>query len=144
MKTFIKSFSLFLVILFISIIWTKQANAQNSISGHVRYSDNNELLTGGHVKVYNTNGNLIAIQPINSQGEFYVSNLEPIMTDIIAVAPDAEEDFPPTYFPDAQDPSLSTPIMALGIVQNRDIFVERIINPPAQNVSSVSGRVNAN
>jgi hypothetical protein len=138
---------LFFVQLLIAFIFYGTTYSQASVSGTVRYIDNNEPVTTGSVKAYNQSGVLIATTIINSNGNYAFAELPGELLDLIGI-PDLgpeEEDFIPTFFPDATDWQYAVPIFPASPLTNIDIYVQR----PAKGgdnpfVSTIKGKVTLN
>lgn len=121
MKSAIK---LFVAIFFILGI-IKSLEAQTySVSGKVRYADNNEIVTSGLVKLYNLNGVLEATTTINEQGDWILVAVR-CAGDVIGIPDDEWEDFVPTGYPDKVEPALFTHIDVTGNMTGVDIYVQR-------------------
>src|SRR5438128_9795393 len=75
--------------------------ADNTISGTVRYSDNNEIVTTGLVRAYTLTGTLVSTTSIQPNGTYVLTALPPgIELDIIGLANIEPLDFPITCYPD--------------------------------------------
>ena len=116
---------LFVTVFFILCVIRNLEAQTYSISGTVRYSDNNEIVTSGLVKLYNTSGVLEATTNINNEGDFILWLEKYPQGDVIGIPDDEWEDFIPTGYPDKVDPALFTHINATGSVTNVDIYVQR-------------------
>lgn len=143
MKTTIK---LFVAVLFILAAVRITEAQPYSVSGKVRYADNNELVTSGIVKLYSSEGILEAIGTINSEGDHilwlhrYFQN-----ADVIGIPDHEWEDFIPTGYPDQVNPALFTHIDITGNMTGVDIYVQRsgAGNRPG-NTASINGIVLSN
>jgi hypothetical protein len=134
-----------LVTLFM-ILFVNDVYAQNSVSGTVRFIDNNEPLSSGTVQAYDLACNLIASTSINTDGTYEFASLPPISTDIIAfpdVSPD-DEDFVPTIHPDKTDWQNAVPINPSSPLSDIDIYVERIIGGDYPFTASINGTITLN
>jgi hypothetical protein len=120
--------------------------AQNSISGTVRYTDNLQVVTSGTVKAYDLNGAFANSGNINTDGTYSITGLGGNQYDVIGFPnSDPELDFPPTGFPSTINPLQIQPILAAGVVINKDVYVQRLTtgggNKPK---GSMSGNVTQN
>jgi hypothetical protein len=117
---------LFVAIFFIlGVIKTLEAQTY-SISGKVRYSDNNEVVKSGLVKLYNSDGVLEATTTINEEGDYLLGVIRTLQNgDVIGIPDDEWEDFIPTGYPDKVDPALFTHIDVTGNRTGVDIYVQR-------------------
>jgi hypothetical protein len=134
--------------LFFFLIFFVAANfsyAQNTISGTVMYSDNLQVVTSGIVKAFDLNGSFAASGNINTDGTYSITGLAGTEYDIIGIPGIGQEDFPPTGFPNTINPSQIQPILASGVVINKDVYVQRLPtgggNKPK---GSMSGNVTQN
>lgn len=137
---------LFFTQLLITLVFCGTAYSQASVSGTVRYIDNNDPVTAGTVKAYNQYGNLIATTTINSNGHYYFSQLPGELMDIIGI-PDLgpeEEDFIPTFFPDKTDWQYATPVYPSSPLTNIDIYVQRPVSGPNAFGTTIKGKVTLN
>ena len=137
--------NLFLLVFFILAV-IKSSNSQDyvNISGKVRYSDNNEIVTRGVVKSFDQNGVLTAVAVIQPSGDYILGVVRALSQDLIAFPNiDNEFDYFPTGYPNKIDPNQFVHIVATGDMNNVDIYVERGPGElrPAPNSSSVSGKV---
>ncbi len=124
MKTAIKLF----VAIFFILAAVRITEAQPfSVSGTVRYADNNEIVTAGTVKLYNSDGVLESTTIINMQGDYilwlhrYFQNQDVIGFPNI----EPEMNFVPTGYPDKIDPALFTQIDVTGNMTGIDLYVQR-------------------
>jgi hypothetical protein len=92
--------------------------SQGSVSGVVRYNDNNEPVTNGTVKAYDTNGLEIASTLIQSDGSYLLLNLPPIQLDMIGLVDDEWGDFIATFHPNKEDWQNAIPVIPLGVLIN--------------------------
>jgi hypothetical protein len=121
--------------------------AQNTIQGKVYYNDDNSIVTKGIVKAYDMSGVYVATSSIQSSGTYSIGNLGGTEYDIIAFPNMGEEDdsFIPTGYPNVIDPNATTPILAQGIVINKDIYVTRTTVIVGNRFSSyINGNVSEN
>lgn len=120
---------------------TNAVFSQNSVSGTVRYTDNNELLRTGRVEAYDLNCNLIASTTISSNGYYNFQWLPTIQLDIIAFPDVGPEDdqFVPTIYPDMTDWQYAVSVYPATSLTGIDIYVERIMGGDNPFVSSISG-----
>jgi hypothetical protein len=130
----------------ISILFAGITYSENSVSGTVRYSDNNEPVSSGTVQVYDLSCNLIATTSINSNGTYSINNLPPIQADIIGFPGLGPEDdqFIPTIHPDKTDWQTATTVYTYGQLTGIDLYVTRIVAPDAPFTASISGNVTLN
>src|SRR5258706_5781628 len=141
MKFNYRIFSVLLAILFFVLI--NKGFSQNTISGTVFYSDNNQIVTSGVVKAFDLNGVFVAETNINSNGTYALTGLAGINYDVFGLPngdPEADN-FVPTGFPSAIDPSQMLSILGTGTVTNKDIYVQRIVHPLGPVSGFISGKV---
>lgn len=149
MKSFLNFLKVSLVFLF-STVLVGTSYGQNSVSGHVHYSDNGQLVTAGIVKAYSAvDFSYLTSTPINPDGSFTFPSLGGIITDIIGVPnTDPEfDDFVPTYFPNATDYMQATTVLPIQQLTGIDIYVTRTAGNPggsAHNGATISGNVTLN
>lgn len=146
MKSALKLF----VAVFFILAAVRVVEAQEyTVTGKVRYADNNEIVTSGVVKLFDSNGNLIGASEINYSGD-YILGPHRIITgqtcDLIGFPNiEPEEDYVPTGYPDKVEPSL---FVHLSITQNLtgvDIYVQRSLGALRPGVTtSLSGIVLSN
>ncbi len=135
-----------LVTLFM-ILFVNDVYAQNSVSGTVRFIDNNEPLSSGTVQAYDLACNLIASTSINTDGTYEFASLPPISTDILAfpdLGPENEDSFVPTIHPDKTDWQYAVPVNPSSPLSGIDIYVERILGGDNPFVTSISGTITLN
>lgn len=126
MKSYLK---LFVAVFFILAAVRVTKADLYSVSGKVRYSDNNELVTSGTVKSYNANTfQLETIAYIEPTGDYilpFVRGATPY--DIIGFPGiDPESDFVPTYYPDKTNPQQATTVYVNGNMTGVDLYVTRM------------------
>ncbi len=123
MKSALKLF----VAIFFILAAIRAANSETyTISGKVRYSDNNEVVRSGVVKLFNSDGTVEAVTPISSEGDYILGVVRVCNgSDVIGIPDDEWEDFVPTGYPDKIDPALFTHINITGSITNVDIYVKR-------------------
>lgn len=137
---------LFILLLALSLFTIQIYAQQNPVSGTVRYSDNNAIVTFGIVKAYTADGIYITSTPINSNGTFSFSGLDPVLTDLIGfpnIEPE-EDSFVPTYYPNVQLSSYAVTVVPDHPLTGIDIYVERIQKLESNNNAFVSGKVTLN
>ncbi len=137
---------LFFVQLLIALVFCGTVYSQASVSGTVRYIDDNTPVTTGTVKAYNQTGILIATTTINSNGNYYFAELPGELLDIIGI-PDLgpeEEDFIPTFYPDKTDWQYAVPVYPITPLTNVDIYVQRPVGGDNPFVSTITGKVTLN
>ena len=137
---------LFFVQLLIAFVLFGSSYSQASVSGTVRYIDNNEPVTKGSVKAYNQSGILVAATSINSNGTYMFAELPGELLDVIGI-PDLgpeDEDFIPTFYPDVTDWQYAVPIFPSSPLTNIDIYVERPQGGDNPFVSNITGKVTLN
>jgi hypothetical protein len=103
--------------------------SQNSVSGMVRFIDNNEIVKAGMVKAFNLSGMLMYQTPINSDGTFTFSEVTGETMDLIGlpnIEPEEEDNFLPTFYPSTQELASAVQVTPSGPVTGIDIFVTRI------------------
>jgi len=125
MKSYLK---LFVAVFFILAAVRVTKADYFSISGKVRYSDNNEIVTTGFVKCYNaTTFELESVVLIEPTGDYilpFVRGWEP--HDLIGLPElEPETDFVPTFYPDKTNPAQATAITPAGNMTGVDIYVQR-------------------
>lgn len=133
------------IVFFMVLFFMQNGFAQNTISGTVRYSDNNDLVTDGIVKAYTLDGIQVSQTNIQLDGTYLLTGLPCIELDVIGFPniPPSENNFEPTWYPDQIDPQSATNIYSCSTSTSRDIHVERIGgggNVPLGNIT-LSGRV---
>lgn len=132
-------------------LWNTQATS--TVSGQVRYSDNNQLVPSG--KVYavrydvNTREFIIADSTTISNGDYVLPRVPRNDTLRVIIFPDDEfdfvSDFVPTYFPSTVDWVNATRIFASTNLVNLNVSVFRITTSPVNNSSAnISGYVYLN
>ena len=134
-----------LFFLLVTMMVVNYGYAQNTISGTVRYSDDNSLVTSGTVNAYTLNGVFIANANINSNGTYSVIGLPGTEYDMIgipSIGQEEEDNFVPTGYPSAIDPAQMQAVQAAGTVINIDVYVIRSTKGPTNRyTSSISGFV---
>lgn len=123
MKSAIK---LFVAVLFI-LAAVRAANSQDfSIGGKVFYADNNQVVSGGQVRVYNQLGVLEFVVPISQQGDWILIPHKILHGYCVIGIPDDEwEDYVPTGYPSFTDPTQFTLIDASSTITGLNIYVQR-------------------
>ncbi len=125
-------------------LWNTQATS--TVSGQVRYSDNNQLVPSGNVYTVrydvNTREFIIADSTTISNGDYILPRV-PRDTLRVIIFPDDEFDgvfdFVPTYFPSTVDWVNATRIFASTNLVNVNISVFRITASPVNNSSANIG-----
>lgn len=142
MKTALK---LFVAIFFILAAVRTTSSTEYTVSGKVRYSDNNEVVTSGVVRLYTPEGGLEAETNITQTGD-YILGVHRIITggDVIGIADDEWEDFVPTGYPDKVDPNMFTHIDVTSNRTGVDIYVQRIAQNRPGITTTISGIVTLN
>ena len=143
MKTALK---LFVAVLFI-LAAVRVTEAQNcTISGKVRYADNNEIVTSGVVKLFNSQGNVVSAVNINEQGDWIIVAVKGLLGDLIGFPNiEPEEDYVPTGYPDKTDPAMFTHIDIQDNIPGLDIYVQRSsVNMRPGVTSNINGIVLSN
>ncbi|HEY3251576.1 MAG TPA: T9SS type A sorting domain-containing protein [Ignavibacteria bacterium] len=126
MKSYLK---LFVAVFFIlAAIRVTKADLY-SVSGKVRYSDNNEIVTSGSVKCYNSSTfQLEAVALIEPTGDYilpFVRGATPY--DVIGFPnTEPEADFVPTFYPDQTNPQQATTVYVSGNMTGVDLYVQRV------------------
>jgi len=141
--------ALFVAVFFIlAVIKTSKAQEYVTISGKVRYADNNELVSSGVVKAFNENGQYETQVNINTEGDYILGVIRALHKDLIGFPNiEPEADFIPTGYPSAIDPQLMVHIDAMQNQTGIDIYVQRIGgggNGPFAPKAYVSGLVLSN
>ena len=145
MKLFI---NLFIAVFFILGV-IRANNAEDvTITGKVRYADNNEVVTEGNVKLFDLNGNLLAVAPITQTGDYILGPHREWLKqhgDLIGTPnTEEEEDFVPTGYPDQVNPANFVHVYMDGYMSGIDIFVQRSLTVPGRPngiVTTVKGTV---
>lgn len=139
MRTALK---LFVTVFFLlGVIRTFEAQPY-SVSGTVRFADNNELVTAGVVKLYTSSGILEASAPINMQGDYILGVHRQLMKgDVLGLVDDEWEDYVPTGYPDQINPALFTQINVTGNMTGIDIYVQRRVLSRPGVTTTISGIV---
>lgn len=137
------AFKLFVAIFFILGVITVLQAQPYSVSGTVRYLDNNEIVTSGYVNLYDSQGILEATTSINMQGDYMLIADRILMNgDVIGIPDhDWEEDFIPTGYPDKIDPALFTHIDVTDNMTGIDLYVHRRVLPRFGTTTTISGTV---
>lgn len=138
--------NLFIAVFFIlAVVKTSQSQDEYTVSGTVRYSDNNEVVTSGSVKLVDLNGNTLGIAQIGTQGDYLLGPHRLYGNFDIIGFPNIEPemDFVPTGYPDQINPELFTHIFLNSNLTNIDVYVLRTpISPrPNQELLNVNGKV---
>lgn len=137
--------NLFLIVFFILAV-IKSSNSQEmfTISGKVRYNDNNEIVTHGTVKCYSVNGTVEAIAHIEPTGDYILGVHRQLAgeKDLISFPGiDNEFDYIPTGYPNKIDPNQFVHIGLYGSLTDVDIYVERgpgaLMRPGFNNISGL-------
>lgn len=144
MKTALKLF----VAVFFILAAVRVTEAQTcTLSGKVRYSDNNEIVTSGVVKLFNSTGTVIATVPINQQGDWIIVAVKGLLGNDLIGFPniEPEEDYVPTGYPDKTDPAMFTHIDIQDNISGLDIYVQRSsVNMRPGVTSNINGVVLSN
>ena len=115
-----------LMVFFILVV-VRSSNAQYSVSGKAKYSDNGDLITTGNVRALDANNNIITTTAIQSDGTYILTGLPGIQLDIIIIRNSETEDhFVATYYPNKIDPSTATVITPSSNMTNIDIYAQRL------------------
>jgi hypothetical protein len=116
-----------------------------TISGNVKYSDNNQLATGGYVKaikIDRISGHIVTYDStqIQSDGSYILSHVPQDSVDI-GVYPNSttQTDWVPTYYPSTIYWQSATTIYPTGNLTNINVSVFRLF--PITATNSVNGRV---
>ena len=103
----------------------------NSISGFIRFSDNGQPATNGHVKAVKlntSNGNIITYDSVSIQanGYYFMTGLPIDSLDIVAY-PNSEHqaDFVPTYYPSSTNWMTAVKVYSGSSPQNINVAVHR-------------------
>jgi hypothetical protein len=137
--------NLFVAVFFILAVVRASESEYYTVSGKVRYADNNEIVTGGSVKAYNEYGNLETTGSIQQNGDYILGVYRVVEgLDIIGfpnLGPE-EDNFLPTGFPSTINPLEMTSLNVVSNLINKDIYVIRTTQgSPSQNLATVTGRV---
>ncbi len=137
---------LFVIVVLIAV--SGSVYSQNSISGTVRYIDNNEVVQNGVVKAFNLDGVLMYQTAINTNGTFVFNDVSGETTDLIGVPnidPEEEDNFLPTFYPSTQDLGSAVQITPNGAMTGIDIYVTRVPSGGLSFATAfVSGKVSVN
>ncbi len=112
-----------------------EAPVLNSVSGTIRYQDNNDPVTSGYVKALRYDSlthNIITVDSaqIQPNGAYTLPNCPPVWLDIMAYENDEEElSFVPTYYVSTINWQSSTKVKPDSNLTNINIAVKRIVNP---------------
>jgi hypothetical protein len=116
-----------------------------SISGQVRYNDNNQLVPSGYVKALKYDWNLDAIITVDSariyNGNYTFTKCPQDSLDIMAYSDDEFQDFVPTYYDTTIYWQNSITLYPTANINNVNIRVHRIIQSQNNNNNFVSGGV---
>ncbi|MBZ0203486.1 MAG: T9SS type A sorting domain-containing protein [Ignavibacteria bacterium] len=136
--------NLFIALFFIlGVVKVTQAE-EFYITGKVRYADNNEIVTSGVVKLFNEDGSVEAVAPINQYGDYLLGIVRAYYGSDLIGFPNIEPemDFVPTGYPNVTDPNNFVPLNVTTNLTNIDIYVQRIVAlRPNVPLSSVEGKV---
>ncbi len=128
MKTALK---LFVVVFFIlAAVKVVESQEMISLSGKVRFADNNELVTGGLVKLFNSSGVQIGQTEITYQGDWTLWVIKYLREkgDVIGIPDDEwEVDYVPTGYPDQVNPANFVQVNLDYSQTNIDIYVQRSV-----------------
>ncbi len=137
--------SLFFLSIFFALV--NYSFAQNTISGTVRYDDDQSIITNGTVNAYDLQGQFVATAPINPDGTYMITGVSGTEYDIIGIPNLGPEDdhFAPTGYPSATDPNDMVAVQGGGQVINIDVYVIRETKGGLNRyTASVSGFVKQN
>lgn len=107
----------------------------HSVSGTIRYQDNNDPVTSGYVKALrydSVSHNIITVDSaqIQSNGAYTLPNCPPVYLDIMAYENDEDAlSFVPTYYTSTINWQNATHIKPDSNLSNINVAVKRIINP---------------
>ena len=140
-----KALKLFVAIFFILAAVRTVTAEDYTLSGKVRYADNNEIVTSGLVRLYTPEGNLESETNITPTGDYILVYHRMITgADVIGIADDEWEDFVPTGYPDKVDPVMFTHIDLTGNRTGMDIYVQRTAQNRPGATTTISGVVTNN
>ena len=135
---------LFIAVFFILAV-IKNLEAQNAtIGGKVRYADNNQLVTSGIVKVYETDGSLVGVVPISEHGDWIIAAVRYYGNyDVIGIADDEwEEDALPTGYPDKIEQEDYIPVYVQPDMLSVDIYIKSASSLMRPGITSnISGKI---
>src|SRR4030095_838713 len=136
--------NLFVAVFFIlAAVRTSQCE-DYTVTGKVRYADNNEIVTSGIVECYDEYGVLETTGSIAQNGDYILGVQRQLMGDIIGfpnLGPE-EDNFIPTGYPSAISPTEMTSLNIVTNLIHKDIYVIRQTQgTPSQNIANVTGRV---
>jgi photosystem II stability/assembly factor-like uncharacterized protein len=132
----------------INRIFNNGLNILYTISGNVKYSDNNQAVANGYVKAFhldNFTGNVIILDSANIQSDgSYILHNVPQGDSYIGAVPNSTQtvDYALTYYPSSTYWQNATILRPLSNLNDIDIRVMRLNSVSTSN--SVSGKVLAN
>ncbi len=116
-----------------------------TISGQVRYSDNNQLVPTGYVKALKYDWNEDKIITVDStsiiNGNYTLTKCPQDSLDIMAYSDDELQDFVPTYYDSTIYWQNSITLYPTSNINNVNIKVHRIVQQPERSYNFVSGGV---
>jgi len=132
----------FSIQLLAAVLFINTAYSNYPVSGTVRYSDDNSIVSSGTVEARDLSGLLISTAQINQDGSYSI--LVPSVTlDLIGI-PDIgpeEDHYVPTYYPNKTDWQTAQTICATAPLTNVDIYATRLTtgqnSPFCSNVSGI-------
>ncbi|RPI13778.1 MAG: T9SS C-terminal target domain-containing protein [Ignavibacteriae bacterium] len=127
--------------------WSKPA-LTHSISGVVKYNDNNQPVINGRVRAYrmdlNTRELILVDSAVINNGNYNIPKV-PEDTLFIMSVPDDELDYVPTFHPSTIDWVTAVRVYASGNLSNVNVNVYRVTpGPQGPALTSVSGHVYLN
>ncbi len=140
------SINLLIAVFFIlAAVKTSQSQEDYTISGKVRYSDNNEVVTSGMVRLVDLTGITVGTATIGNEGD-YILGPHRLYGDFDLIGfpnIEPEMDFVPTGYPNQINPQQFTHVFVNSNLTGIDIYVLRIpVYPrPNQELLNVNGKV---
>jgi len=136
---------LFIAVFFILAVIKNLEAQYTSIGGKVYYADNNQPVTSGVVKVYETGGSLVGVVPISSNGDWIIAAVRYYGNyDVIGIADDEwEEDALPTGYPDKIEQEDYIPVYVQpDVQQDINIYIQRATSLMRPGLTSeITGRI---
>ncbi len=141
MKSYLK---LFVAVFFIlAAVKTVKADYY-TVSGKVRYADNNEIVTHGTVKLYDSETcELVAVGQIEPTGDYLLGVVRTVHNSDIIGLPNVEPemDWVATGYPDKTNPQHYTHVDVNQNLTGIDVYVQRIQGGESLLSSNVSGLI---
>jgi hypothetical protein len=114
-----------------------------TITGQVKYADNNQPVMSGKVKVLRMDVNtreVIVVDTVHfTNGTYLLPGVVHDSLDRVIAFPDDELDFVPTYHPSAIDWRTAVPVVTYSSQVNIDIYVQRVLPEPNNPLAATIG-----